>query len=53
MFRLGQYNQLNGIYTIDLINLKIIAGSVYWEYKNMKELINALEKLVKEIKKDN
>lgn len=53
MFRLGEFKKLNGIYTIDLINKKIIAGSVYWTYETMEELIKAIEELLKEIKEDN
>ena len=53
MFRLGELKKLNGIYTIDLINKKIIAGSVYWTYETMEELIKAIEELLKEIKEDN
>jgi len=53
MFRLGEFKKLNGIYIIDLINKKIIAGSVYWTYETMEELIKAIEELLKEIKEDN
>ena len=52
MFRLGELKKLNGIYTIDLINKKIIAGSVYWVYETMEDLIKAVEELVKEMKED-
>ena len=50
IFKLGQFKKLNGNYTIDLINKRIVAGSVYWTYETMEELIKAIEELLREIK---